>query len=190
MNSHLKIELERLTRNAGRKREHLLLSGLRKSQVRKALNITAGVLALISAGAITTVLADLFGEKGIQFLAAIVAGISGIISLVISAYFNDDEIFNKLSGASKYLSLRESVYRMAINPNISDQECFDTLVELQEEYSELDEKYSRYFPLIQHRIRSGLGFEMTGVGRIDNPTNAAIDKDVHDLYSKIEKRKL
>ena len=92
MDSELKDELLRLTANSAIRREHLLLSGLYKSRLRKALNITAGVLALLSAGAISTVIVDIFGDKGIQIVAALVAGISGTLSLVITAYFSDDEI--------------------------------------------------------------------------------------------------
>ena|SRR2546430_11030633 len=125
MNERLEGELERLTQNAALRREDLLLSGLRKSRRRKALNIAAGVLALTSAGAITTVIANFFGSKGIQLLAALVAGLSGAISLVITAYFNDDEILSMLNGSSKYLALRESLYRLVINPRSSDDRRFD-----------------------------------------------------------------
>jgi hypothetical protein len=137
-------ELERLTENAAFHREELRLTALRKSRLRGALNISAGVLALLSAGAITTVLTDLFGHKGIQVLAAFIAAASGTISLLVSTHFEDGEIFAMLSGATKYLELREATWRLAINPRLSDEQRFDMLADLQVEYVRLDEAYARY----------------------------------------------
>jgi hypothetical protein len=147
MDQQLESELIRLTENAALRREGLLISGLRKSRLRKALNATAGVLALLSAGTITGVIADFFGDNNVQLLAAVVAGVSGTISLIVTAYFSDDETVAMLIGSSKYLGLRESVYRLVVNPRISDEERFRSLADLQDEYARLDETYSRFFPL-------------------------------------------
>ncbi len=183
MNDDLFYELERLTANAALRREDLLLSGLRKSRRRKALNIAAGILALLSAGAITTVIADIFGNKGLQLAAAIVAGVSGAISLVITAYFSDDEILSMLNGSSKYLALRESVYRLVINPRITDEECFDVLSELQAEYSKLDETFSRYFSL--NSGRSSKRPPPVGRWRDLSRAHNAMDNDVEELHRKM-----
>ena len=147
MDKSIKQELERLTGNAAARRKDLMQTGLRKSRIRKALNIVAGILALFSAGAITAVVANIFGDGGVQLIAALVAGFSGTITLFITAYYSDDEILNMLNGASKYLSLRESSYRLVIHPELSDHQRFMMLSELQDEYAKLDETYSRYFSL-------------------------------------------
>ncbi|MCP5063477.1 MAG: hypothetical protein GY936_13575 [Ignavibacteriae bacterium] len=147
MNNKLIRELERLTANAAIRREELLLTGLKKSRSRKYYNIIAGILALISASAITTVIADIYGSKVVEIIAALFATISGSISLIITAYFSDDEILNMLNGSAKYLALRESVYRLVIQPNVNEDEVFNSLTKLQDEYAKLDEVYSRYFSL-------------------------------------------
>jgi predicted ribosomally synthesized peptide with SipW-like signal peptide len=70
---------------------------------------------------------------------------SGAISLVTTAYFSDTDVVTLLSGSSKYLALRETVGRLALNPRLSDADRFEELAELQGEYVRLDETYSRYF---------------------------------------------
>ena len=65
-------ELERLTGNAGTQRERLRRSGLRKAAFRKALTIAAGLLALLSAGAMTVVFTEVLGDKGFEIFAAVV----------------------------------------------------------------------------------------------------------------------
>ncbi len=76
-------EIERLVGNASLRREMLLTSGLRKSRVKRLLTIISGVLALFSAGTVAGVLTEIVGGKGMQVMAALTAGVSGIISLIL-----------------------------------------------------------------------------------------------------------
>jgi len=185
VNDRLERELERLTANAALRREDLLLSGLRKSRRRKALNIVAGLLALTSAGAIAAVIADVFGNDGVQLIAAFVAGISGTISLVVTSYFSDDEILAMLTGSAKYLALRESVYRLVINPRVSDDERFDMLSDLQNDYAHLDETYSRYFSM--HTEIGSQQPRLRHAGDVDRAQSAARE-DVSELHRKLSGR--
>jgi len=141
-------ELERLTVNAARRREDLQITGLRKGRHRKLLTIFAGILALTSAGTITTVIANVFGSAGLQLAAALTAAVSGTVSLLITAYYSDDTVFNMLLGSTKYLVLRENVYRLVIHPDMTDANRFKRLEEFQAEYARLDENYSRYFSIV------------------------------------------
>jgi hypothetical protein len=147
MKQRLLEEMQRLVESAGQRRADLLLSGLRRARTRKLMNIAAGVLALFSAGAIAGVIADVFGEKSIQILAAVSSAVSGSLSLVITAYYSDEEITNRLIGSSKYLALRDAVFRLATKPKMKTEERFESLAELQEQYARLDEMYSRYTAL-------------------------------------------
>ena len=183
-------ELKRLTANAAMRRADLLYYGLRKSRRRKALNISAGVLALISAGAITTVITDLFGEKILQILAALLGGLSGTISLIITAYFSDDEILSMLTGSSKYLALRESVYRLVIDSSISDKERFKILSQLQDDYSKLDETYSRYFSLKTVMSQITPLWHLLRDWRYQNFAKQAVKDDISLLHRKMEERRL
>ncbi len=145
MTPEIRTELERLIANSAERREDLLLGGHSKMRWKKRLTIAAGILALFSAGTITSVITDLFGDTGMQIVAALAAGLSGTLSLIVTNYFVDGEILEMMGGASKYLALREDVYRLVIHPNISDEERFNQLTELQHEYTRLDESYSRFF---------------------------------------------
>ena len=190
MDTRILSELERVTANSAIRREDLLLSGLRKSRKRKVLNVAAGILALTSAGAITSVVADLFGDKGVQGAAALVAGVSGAISLIISAYFSDDEILSMLTGSSKYLALRESVYRLVVEPGLSDEKRYDRLSPLQEEYAKLDEKYSRYFSVKRKYARGlpdGTGTRRPPVERWRKAWRAeeAAENDISELHRRL-----
>lgn len=147
MRSELISEIERLTANATGKREDLLRSGLKRSGRRKALTVAAGILALTSAGTITAAVTRVFGSSGMQLLAALAAGISGTVSLFITSYYADDAILTMLLGSAKYLALRENVYRLVIEPKISDSDRFKRLADFQAEYARLDEIYSRFFTL-------------------------------------------
>ena len=187
MDENLERELERLTANSAMRREDLLRSALAKSRAKKLLSILAGVLALVSAGAMTAVLSKLFGQEGLQYVAAVIALASGTISLVVTSYFGDDEILSRLAGSSKYLSLRDSVFRLAINQDIPDKQKFRVLAELQQQYSDLESAYSKYFSLLdRHRAQTSqrppLRHHATEV-RVQE----AADSDVEELHRRIER---
>lgn len=145
MDKMLATELERLTVNAGMRREDLLDSGLFRSRRRKTLTIVAGVLALTSAATIAAFMTRLLGTSGMQALSAAIALTSGTISLVVAAHYSDDEVLGRLAGASKYLALRDAVYRLAIDPDSQDKQKRKALGTLQAEYTSLDAAYSKYF---------------------------------------------
>jgi hypothetical protein len=183
----LERELERLTANSAMRREDLLRSALAKSRAKKLLSILAGVLALLSAGAMTAVFSKLFGQEGLQYLAALIALVSGIISLFVTSYFGDDEILSRLAGSSKYLSLRDSVFRLAINEDIPDKQKFRLLADLQEEYSDLDSAYSKYFSLF--RRGSTLSLQQLPLRHRVSEVRVreAAESDVEELHRRIER---
>jgi hypothetical protein len=183
---NIHYELVRLTINATRKRENLLLTGLKKARRRKALTIVAGILALTSAGTIAAVITKAFGDTGTQLVAALVAAVSGTISLFITSYYSDDEVLAMLVGSAKYLALRENVYRLVIQPNISDEDRFERLTGLQDEYAKLDEAYSRYLSLEVVEDQSN-----PPMGRVDmaiaRSINRAEDAEHEKLHRELEK---
>jgi hypothetical protein len=145
MDPMLEGELVRLTANSAMRREDLLDSGLARSRRRKQLTTLAGILALSSAVTITAVVTKVFGADGMEAISALVALVSGTISLVVTAHYADDEIVGRLAGASKYLALRDSAFRIATDPDTTDKQKRKALAGLQSEYSNLDTTYSRYF---------------------------------------------
>jgi hypothetical protein len=156
MNDTLREEIERLTVNATARRADLQQTALRKGKLRKALTVLAGILALTSAGAITTVITVAFGNIGIQLAAALTAAVSGIVSLLITSYFSENTVFQMLQGSAQYLALRENVHSLVIdlNPQLSDAERFRRLKEFQNEYFKLDQNYAQYFSAYRSSVQT------------------------------------
>jgi len=188
LNRDLVRELERLTVNAARRREDLQVTGLRKAKQRKLLTIVAGILALTSAGTITTVIANVFGSTGVQLAAALTAAVSGTVSLLITAYYSDDTAFNMLLGSTKYLVLRENVYRLVIHPEMTDADRFKWLGEFQAEYARLDESYSRYFSIVgEGHYRSNVLPVRRADQAIAESVDAAEMQERDNLHRELEK---
>ncbi len=143
-NTNLTNEIRRLALNCMLKREMLQRSGILRTSRKKGLSVLSGVLALLSAGAIASVLVKYFGNESIQILAALSAFVSGILTLVVTIYYTDDETSKILEGSSKYLDLRERISNLNLNPAITDLEKYASIVALKDEYYNLDNIYSQY----------------------------------------------
>ena len=136
--------LDRLVSNCADHRADLLKKGKRRLRLKRLANVCAGALALISAGTVAGVLADLLGNKGYQVFAALTAAVSGMITLITNAYLADEETISILEGAAKYLMLRDMVNRTRVAPTMSNVERFSSMERFQGEYAGLDERYSRF----------------------------------------------
>ena len=137
-------EFGRLSDRADHKRTWLLGLAYRQTRRRKRLNIAAGVLALLSAATVTSVLADFTPAPAMKVLAALLSTVSGLISIFGNTGFKDSEIAEIYNGAARYLNLRDRAKRVLLNPNIDAQQMHKTLEELHGLYSELDVQYQRY----------------------------------------------
>jgi hypothetical protein len=187
MDPQLERELERLTGNAALRREDLLNSGLNRSKRRKQLTILSGVLALTSAATITAVITKLFGTDGMLIVSALVVFISGTISLVVAVHYADDEIVGRLAGASKYLALRDSVFRFATDPDTTDKLKRESLAALQAEYANLDTTYSKYFTKGGNSRKNSMSSLPPKYNFTNERTIAAAEDDVRKLHQNIER---
>ncbi len=148
MNEGIKNEVDRFVSNCTIKRKLLQNKGLSDGKTKKTLTVTSAALAIFSAGAITTVLIKYLGNSFLQIFAAITSGVSGIISIIITIYYSDDDTKKALEGSSKYLMIREKANRLLYKPNSTDKEIYDELEKLQTEYANLDEEYSKFLKYI------------------------------------------
>ena len=114
MDHNIQDEIERLTIKAANRRAKLQKAAYRALLIKKRLSVFSGVLALVSAGTITTVLVAAFGERVLQILAAATSALSGAIVLVTSSYFRDADVTSMFAGSSKYLALRQKANRLLI----------------------------------------------------------------------------
>ncbi len=140
-------EFQRIVKAADEKRRFLLRLGQLRAKNKKSLTIWSGVLALFSAGTVTTVLTASLGNHWMQWMAAATSCSSGLISLFISTSLKDDEIATVINGASQYLALREKAFRQLIQPLPSLEEKMKMIEELHREYIEIDKNYSKYIPV-------------------------------------------
>lgn len=146
MKQEYKKELRRVQQNAEMRREMLLKKAYGQSTLKRKLTLTSGILALFSAGAITTVLIKIIGNSGIQMIAAISAALSGAISLISTSY-SDSEVNNMYEGAACYLEIRERAGTIGLIPKTPDEEVINHINALHDQYNKCDIKYSKYFTL-------------------------------------------
>jgi hypothetical protein len=146
MESELEIshELCRLRDNASVKREILLDMAHTQTLRRRRLTLVAGILSLLSAATVTSVLADYTPGPIMKIVAVLLSTAAGFISLLSSIGFKDGEIQDLYVGASRYLALRERSHRISLNKNVEAKEKYSLLEEIQDSYSQLDSQFVRY----------------------------------------------
>lgn|SRR6185312_9221694 len=156
-------EFQRLSDNASLKRDLLLAVARGHARRRKRLTLAAGILALLSAATVTSLLADYTPAPATKLIAVILSTASGFISLLGNLGVKDGEIQDLYAGAARYLSLRESSHRVSLNKSMGEEERYRLLEEMQGLYSQLDEQFMRYIeeeaPTSRGREREGFGLE-------------------------------
>src|SRR3974377_1300867 len=134
-------DLETVAEACRGKATTLLFFANQRTTVRKFLNIAAGVLALFSAASITAVIAELTSSFGVKVVAASVAFLSGIITLVVSSFFDEREIQKAHEGAAKFMSLRDQAHLATRRPDISEKQAFAELSNLVKLYNSISGEY-------------------------------------------------
>ena len=162
----IKDGVKRVVTNCAMKREMLLHDALSRSKQKKRLTFISGLLALFSAGTITTVIVKFFDNEVLQIIAAFTAATSGFISLMTSVYYVEEETSKIFLGSSKYLALRDKAYRLLIQPNTTNEQIFKELENLLVEYAQLDESYSKYLK-IEYMSPTDPFQQLRGLGRIE-----------------------
>lgn len=155
--------LWRVVENATEKRKGLLRLAGRAAAGRRRLDLTAGVLALFSAGTLVPA-----GEQ-YRWLAAALAVASGVISVLKSIALKETEQQQMYEGAAKYLLLRDKAHRHQMSQRLSGEAADAALAEVQSEYAALDAVYGRYLAAgYEGRHLSSAGPRRPG-GKADPP---------------------
>ncbi len=144
MREEITEELWRIIENSTRKRKGLLLIATENVRNRRRLSLLAGVLALLSAGSITSLLADALPRGVMTVLAALFATASGFLSLLTSLTLKDTELEQLYEGASRYLNLRDRCHRMLLNKALTSKQAETGLEEVQKSYADLDGLFTRF----------------------------------------------
>jgi len=138
------LEFDRFVENANLRRQELLEMALSKARTKKILTRLSGLLSLLSAGAITSVIVKYAGHQSLQIVAAVSACLSGVIS-AFSSGIKEDDTAKIFAGATKYLDLRDRAFLAELKPEITRIELYNQLGDFIGEYQKLDEIYSKYF---------------------------------------------
>jgi hypothetical protein len=136
-------DLQGLAGSCAGKRQALVARAHKGTRWRKALNITAGVLALFSAASMTAVVAELTSSFGVKVVSAVVAFLSGITTLLVSSFFDEKEMQKAQEGAAKFLALRDQALLAARKPDMTEKLAFAELTRLLRSYNTLSAEYDR-----------------------------------------------
>ena len=149
----LRLAIEALAESSGKQRIKFERKALRCSHLNKLLTIVAGLLSLLAAGSIASVLTKLLDPTIMQIIAVVSATISALISAFITAYFNDRTIGKLFSAAAYYLEVREVAKNIYLKPGISAKALHKQLEELQTKYVKGSQMFGEFgklycYPLI------------------------------------------
>jgi hypothetical protein len=144
MKEEIGEELRRILENCSQKRKALLRLAARTCRVRRTLDLTAGVLALFSAGSAISLLIESAWNGVMKFVTPLLATASGIISVLSSLTLKDAELQQMYEGAARYLELRDRTHRTLIQTSLPAKQAEAALEEVQHLYAQLDGVYMRY----------------------------------------------
>jgi hypothetical protein len=139
--------LERLLQACSSKRSVLFNEAIRRDRFAKRLNVSAGVVALLSGLSATAVFAEFTGLTIVKVLSATLAFISGIISLCASTYVDGRDVATMHKGAAAFLDLRERLLlEMARFEGAKDAsgQALLTLKKFGRDYAAASERYDRF----------------------------------------------
>jgi hypothetical protein len=89
------------------KRMILLEKAGHREQWQRTLHLASGIIMLISGGSVAALLATIGGGASLKLIGAVVAFLSGVLSLVVTTYFDPRETQKMFEGASNYGLLRD-----------------------------------------------------------------------------------
>jgi len=144
MKDVIENEIWRLTDNCTAKRVALLGRAAATTRQRRTFSFAAGILALLSAGSVTSLLADYANPKLMKLLAVLFSTVSGFIALLNSLIVKDSEIQHLYLGASKYLGLRDRCQQLVLNDTMTVKQQQATIAEIQRSYADLDSSFMRH----------------------------------------------
>ena len=147
-------ELEELARSLLRfrdtfyqKRMMLWSRAAGRTKWQKGLYIVAGLIALFSGGAITSVVTTLTSSTAMKVIAATLAFVSGIVSLVTTNLFDPKETEKMFDGAAQYAAARDRAQSIHDRRrSLSLGQIGDALTRLRTDSNKLSRDYDRLLP--------------------------------------------
>ena len=129
-----------------RKRQVLVRLTPKRLDRRKYLNLLAGCLALLAWLTISAAIVDLLNPKILSLFGAVLAFLSGIISLIPASLFDDQETQQISEAAAAFAGLRNEAGLEALRPNLTAESGYESMKDLYRKYDDLCRRYDRYLP--------------------------------------------
>jgi hypothetical protein len=138
----LKIEDIRV---AARFRGGVLLAQARKrSRFRKAVNLGCGLIALMSGASIAAVISEFVSSFTVKVLSAAGALLSGSGTLLLTAYFDEEETNRMFVAAAQFLALESRATVERDHPGLSRMQAHDLTRNLMDEFIKASQDATRY----------------------------------------------
>jgi hypothetical protein len=134
-------------RIAARFKGGLLFAQARKrARIRKALNLCFGLIALFSGASITAIISELVSSFALKVLSAAGALFSGAGSLLLTAYFDDEETNRMFVAASQFLALESNASVEKDHPGLDRLQAHMLTRGLMNEFIKASRDADRYLP--------------------------------------------
>jgi hypothetical protein len=157
------IRLKKLAYVCNKKRLVLIEQANKRNRRRKLVNIAAGVLALLSGSSVSVALANVLNQTSFSILGAVLAFVSGVLSLITSTYYDDKETRQNSEGAAAYGALRDRAEIEVLHPSPSNKQSYEALKRLWTAYGDISSRYD-------HLIVASLNTWPSSEASIDLPS--------------------
>jgi hypothetical protein len=132
-------------------RKRAILWGRAESRQRwqRVLHFTAGVITLVAGGSVTALLATVSGALTAKIAGSVIGILSGVLSLVVTIFYDVKETDNMFAGAAKYGSLRDQLTTLLDKTTEPSNKVVESLAKLRKDYGDLAQHYDRMVPRSQ-----------------------------------------
>ena len=138
-------DLDQLEEMAQQKRYIFFERAQIKRARRRHLQVVSGILGLLAGFAASAVFVDFIGGVVIKICTAVVALLSGTVTLLSNSYYNTRETDKMFEAAAEFLALREKIDFERTRVGTADQRE-SALGKFKTEYVKLSSKYDEFFP--------------------------------------------
>lgn len=142
---------------ANRFSDSLFRSYQDKFRARRRRSLVAGSMALIAGGGMAAALAPFLDSNYIRLGAALLAAVSGVLSLLNSTYSDEHDMREMLAGSNEYLSIRRRIDVFRSSDDKDDSRKQHRFYQfLTADMQAASEKYKKHIPPDMLRALRGL----------------------------------
>lgn len=136
--------MRELAQRCASKRADLGRKATQQERWRKGLRVLSGILSLISAVSIMSVLAKTTDATTFSILSAILAFASGLLTLILEIYYGEKDIVQMYEGAAKFLVIKEEALQIRGRPGVTANQLYKDYERLQDHYNALSREYDHH----------------------------------------------